>query len=461
MGLTLGLQYSHVTEGDVTRCVPKTRFRPLPATHRKSSGTLIFETMAYPMDCWRNRKTSPESVYWWCDGQFVPNDDCSLFIAGGAFNPRTTHAWISILHARAGRVIKLDMSGDIIGGEHLTDTSMANFPKLQMHPSGHYFSYIGPESVMIETTDHEPVYSRCKDLRMCNHKFCAFSPNGKYIAIIQTHSRHIELVLSRLDKGSTAYDTGVTLSALLKDFRSQAYNEHIECKWSPDSEYILICSNIDFMFVLNKQLELVVNITRDILPDDAFPSWAGSFDYDPRYLHDMAAVGCKNRCVYFVNIGLKEVIRKSATLGQDSIDCLTYHPQGLAIAVACRDFNIFILDSENAELVFQIDMKFTLQELTHKFASFPSVMRVEYNTVGEQLAVSTSDGRVRMWQLPVQISLFDQCKWTILAHVPAASVEKLPLPRQIVLKLLNFPTLSGSGKTDYSDINSIECTVNS
>ena len=313
---------------------------------------------------------------------------------------------------------------------------------------------------MVETINHKPLYSRQKDLRMCNHKFCAISPDGKCLAILQADSKRFEIVLSRLDHGSTSLDIDLPLSQLLRGFYGPRYNEHLECKWSPDGEHITVCSSINFMFILTKKLNFVVNVTEEILPAEAYPSWSGTFDYDPRYTQDIIAVGCKNRIVYFINVSSKEVMHQTDILGKDSIDSVVYHPRGTSLAVGCRDFNIFILDSESADIVFQIDMKFTVPELVSNDPQSPSTMNMSYNTVGEQLAVSTCDGKVRVWQLPVKIQLFDLCRRAILSAVPGNKLNELPLPKQILQRLWfrPFPTMVGPPGTGGIDLQDINCS---
>lgn len=323
----------------------------------------------------------------------------------------------------------------------MNDTRTANYPKIQMHPSGKYFLYISRECITIETTAHVEVFNKHKDLRNCNYRFCSFAPNGKYLAILLSSSRHFEMIISMLNTGFTFNDIDVDLTRMIPEFRCNTYSEHIECKWTPDSEFIVVCSSTNHMFVLNRKLEFVVDITESILLEEVFPSWSGTFDFDPRSCHQVMAVGTNNRCLYFINIDDKRVLAKTDTLSKDAIDCVLYHPHGNTVAVATRDFSIYIIDSLEAQVKFQIDMKFHIVNLTHYHNNFPAVIRLSYSSTGEQIASATCDGFVRVWQLPGTISLFKLCRQTILKHVVFKELHKLPLPSQIVTKLLSLPSM--------------------
>lgn len=329
-----------------------------------------------------------------------------------------------------------------LGGNYMNDTRMANFPKIQMHPSGKYFLYISYDSIKIETTQHKEVFNKHKDLRSCNYRFCAFSPDGKYVAILLSASKHFEMIISMLDSGFTFNDNDADLTRMLPKFlNSSRRSEHVECKWSPDSQHIAVCSSINFLFILNKKLEFLVDVTDSILPDQVFPNWSGTFDYDPRSCHKTLVVGTNTRQLYFINTGSQRIIVKSDTLSRSAIDSLVYHPQGHSVAVATRDFNIYLIDSIDAEIKYQLNMLFHVTVLTHNHQDLPAVIRLAFTSTGDQIASATSDGYVRVWQLPPNISLFELCKQAILSEVPHTLLHKLPLPSQIVSKLLSMPNM--------------------
>ncbi|XP_045160198.1 WD repeat and SOCS box-containing protein 1-like isoform X2 [Mercenaria mercenaria] len=388
-----------------------------------------------------HQKDDTAGVYWWADAQFLPHDDTVLFVTSGAFEPRTNHAWVPITNVPHGRVVKIELDRQKLGGEIFSYTRMANLPKVHMHPSGSYIGYIAPESIKIETIKHEEVFNKHKDLRMCNYRFIAFAPNGKLMAVLLSCSRQFELMTCMVDKGFAFHDRAVDLSKMMKDFRLVRYNEHVECKWSADSEYIAVCSSNQFMFVLDKSLQLVVNIVTEILPDEVFPSWASTFDFNPCSCHELLAVGMNDRCVYFLNLESKEIVEQTEALSSDAIDCLQYHPFGRYVAVATRNFNIYLVDPCDGNILHHFDMHAESPNLRQRVFSVPNFIRFSFSTTGEQLATTTSDGKVRVYQMPVYMTLFDLCKWAIFTQVPSTKLNELPLPNQIVSKLLAFPVM--------------------
>lgn len=318
---------------------------------------------------------------------------------------------------------------------------MANLPKLHMHPSGDYIGYISPDSIKIETIEHIDVFNKYKDLRMCNYRFIAFAPNGKLMAVLMSCSKQLELLVAMIDKGFAFHDRVVDLSKLLPGFRILHYNEHVECKWSPDSQFIAVCSSINFMFILNKDLQLVLNIVSDVLPDEVFPSWASTFDFNPCSCHELLSVGTNDRSVYFLNIESKEILQQTDVLTRDAIDCLQYHPFGKYVVMGTRNFSIFLLDPCDGDVLHHFDMHSECPNLKQMVYSVPNLIRLSFSTSGNQLATSSSDGKIRVYQMPLYLSLFDLCKWAIFSQVPCTKLKDLPLPSQIVTRLLAYPSM--------------------
>lgn len=319
---------------------------------------------------------------------------------------------------------------------------MANYPKLQMHPSGNYIGFISPDAIKIETIKHEEVFNKHKDLRMCNYRYIAFAPNGKLMAILMSCSRQFELMISMVDQGFTFHDRAVNLSRMFPGFRGNNYNEHVECKWSPDSEYIAVCSSVQLMFVLSKSLELVVNITTDVMPSGKYPNWASTFDYNPCSSNQVLAVGTNDRCLYFVNVQYKEVIEQSEELSRDAIDCIQYHPFAKYVAVGTRNFHIYFVQPYDGTVLHHLDMHVECPDMTQIFTSVPNLIRLSFSTTGNELVTATSDGKARVYQMPHDISLVGLCKWAILGYVPQTQLKKLPLPKQIISMLLALPNMS-------------------
>ena len=331
------------------------------------------------------------------------------------------------------------------GGEIFSHSYMSNFPKLHLHPSGEYIGFIGLGVVTVETVLHEPVYEKQRDFRNSNYKYFAFSPNGKYAAILLNASRRFELLLSRLSKGFP--DKSVDLLHVYKGFKgSDAYNEHLECKWSPDSSNIAVCTSIGFLVVLDTDLKSVVNVFEDILKSDTFPSCAGAFDYDPRSCHQVLAFGTNDRRLFIVNTESRNVLYESDTLGPDPIDCVQYSPSGNLLGLSLRNWSLLFIETRNLEIVFKLNTTdcpaITATNISNGFSAFPSIMRLSFSSTEEQIATSSCDGFVRVWQLPsFCISLKGLCRQAILSFVPTSKLQNLSLPKRLLDEMLAMPVM--------------------
>ena len=254
-----------------------------------------------------------------------------------------------------------------------------------MHPSGEYIGYIGVGIVTVETIFHEPVFEKNKDLRNCTYKYLAFSPDGKYAAVLLSASRRFEILITRPDRGFANQDVSVDFYHLYKGFKgSTAYNEHLECKWSPDSSHIAVCTSIGYLIVLDKSLKPVVNVFENILTNDRSPSCAGAFDHDPRSCRQVLAFGTNDRQLFIVNTESREIVYESEVLGPDPIDCLQYSPRGDLMAVSLRNWSVLFLETNSFETVFKLDIAnntaITATNISGTFSTFPSVMRLSFSS---------------------------------------------------------------------------------
>lgn len=447
MGISLGVHSSNIKSSDgIEKCVPVRPLKKFPRHRVAKPGDLIAEIKALPKKCYV--VTEPENGYWWVDGQFRPNDDTTLFVTSGCYRmPRTQSSWVLAKRMPAGRIVKYELGGDTIKGEIFSRSFMSNYPKVHMHPSGEYIGYVGVGSVMVETVLHEQVFEKHKDLRNCTYKYIAFSPNGKYAAILLSASRRFEMIISRLDRGFANLDISVDFYHLYNGFKgSTAYNEHLECKWSPDSSNIAVCTSIGYLIVLDKSLKPVVNVFEDILTN-RYPSCAGAFDYDPRSCREVLAFGTNDRHLCIVNTESKETVYDTEIDSPDPIDCLQYSPRGDLIAMSLRNWSVLIIETRSFETVYELDLynneAITATNFSGTYTPFPSIMRLSFSSTGQQITTSSCDGYVRVWQLPhVALSLKELCRLAILSCVPTSRVKGLALPQRIIEELVAMPTMA-------------------
>ncbi|KAL3869887.1 hypothetical protein ACJMK2_042514 [Sinanodonta woodiana] len=436
------IYYKTIQDADgIKKCVPRTRYRKFPPHLQKAPGSLIKEFQALPQGAYH--VVIPDEAYWWIDAQFLPHNDCTLFTSSGAYILRgATRAWVPVPHFPIGRICRFDLDKDRLKCEVFKQTGSSSLPKVQPHPDGQYIGYLGNGEVRIDTIDYVNVYKRAKDLNNANFRFCAFSPDGRYMAVVCRSSMSFELHISNTQLGFNSLEHVVSLRKMCKDFKGTvAYNEMVECKWTTDSKYILVSSSMGHILVIScPELELVCSVFDDIIPGNAL-SQVGAFDCNPRSCHEVLAFGSDDYKVFLVNITSKKVLYESRSFGVDPIDCVQFTPLGHSVAIALRSYKILLFDAHEGNTLFQIEMKDICSSIKTPPPGYPGVLRLSFSSTGQEMAVSTCDGVVRIWQLPMEINLQNLCKLALLSLVPAIKLQALPLPQRLISQLLSIPIM--------------------
>lgn len=321
-------------------------------------------------------------------------------------------------------------------------TSSSSFPKVQLHPDGQRLVLITNGGLRGVSLTNENWFAMKKESRLVDHVYCAFSPNGCYLAVLSRMQMLCKLSIYSCSHNSVRLIDSAMCHKLCPGFiGNSAVSDHIECKWSPDSQYIAISSSFGILFVVNHD-----NLTNHctVIPGllhNCSISTARAYDFDPRYFSNIMAVCTDNRKLFLVNISSQYLLYMTDIIRSGSIECVQFSSDGEILALAVSNFRIYLYDSNHGSLVRIINPCVHCPDLAAMSPSFrPTIIRMSFSQSREQLAVSSSDGMVRIWQLSPLFSLQHLCKRSILSSVNASRIQQLPLPAKLKAFLKSYPT---------------------
>ena len=115
------------------------------------------------------------------------------------------------------------------------------------------------------------------------------------------------------------------------------------------------------------------------------------------------------------------------------LECLKYSHSGHVLAVACSNGNILILDPDTANSLLSLNGAALPSNvaLCRVNGALARPLFMSFDTFGQHLAVSYTDGLVRVWQLQPGMNLQQLCKRVILQFVHLRDLDRLPLPSKI------------------------------
>lgn len=333
--------------------------------------------------------------------------------------------------------------------EVIKNSNTKSYPKVSLHPSGDFLTYISQGKVNLTNITTLKSVSKLPDIgKTENFRFLAMSPNGMFIATIaKIRSTKFELsVLIQNRMLSLQTTDSVVCNTLCAGFEgSRLYTEEAECKWSPDSAYIAVSASFGKMFVVKrKDLNLHFNLNQFDLNRSQLSN-ARALDFDPRYCHSHLAWGISDNTLFVCNIDTSEVLLDIPVHCDDllaTIDCVGYNKSGTALAVALSNACIQMYHPDNGDKLYVIDgrRQGSLKTLNPVIHQYPNVIRLSFSQAGDHLVTCSTDGRNRVWQLQPDLSLQHLCRVAIIKHVPADKFSSLPLPSKLVLYLLFYPT---------------------
>ncbi|KAK0046348.1 WD repeat and SOCS box-containing protein 1 [Biomphalaria pfeifferi] len=361
--------------------------------------------------------------YWWCDAQFVPFKDISLFTASSVYEPRPDRRWSHVSHMPNGKVVLYQLwSPDRIECNIYSRTNSTVFPRVCPHPLGELVAYCGTGEVVIMSDNGDPLYSRSRDLTNAVHVYCTVANNGISFACLKRGMGVFFLEHHHLDSTMMIHDT-IRCNQICKEFVPlKTGNDCVACKFSPNSKQIAVSISTGILFVVKRcRLEKVCIICPDMVEQRL--SSAESFDYDPRFPSEILSFATKDNLIYTIHIPTADQLCSTQTM--DLVDCLIYSHDGCLIAAGFHNFNITVYSSQDLAPFHEISMSSLCQDIVRVQRDYPSVLHLSFSQNAEHLASTSSDGHVRLWRIERMFSLQELCRDRVLQSIPVFKVKQL------------------------------------
>ena len=324
-------------------------------------------------------------------------------------------------------------------------TSTSSVPNLTCHPSGEGLAFAGKGCVEIRNIWTKGIMRKEKELRNNNYRSCHMSPNGTFLATIAKCSQTVELGVMMVTSSRCTNVHMIECHKVCPGFKaSPTYTDRLSCRFSPGSAHIAACSSLGFLFVVHRlNLEHYCNVIPGMFTTaEARLANERCFDFDPRFEHRQIAFGSDSRIIYLCDINEGDVIHSVDLPVFGDMQCLRYSPSGRLLAVATSEAKILILCSDTLDAIHTLDATVQCDDAmmhTNSLGYYPEMISLSFSSCGQQLAVSSTDCYIRIWQLPPEMSLQYLCRHQLLQLVSTNAIKQLPLPNKLINFLLVWP----------------------
>ncbi|XP_002732085.1 uncharacterized protein LOC100374715 [Saccoglossus kowalevskii] len=424
-----------ITEEDDSRLDDTTSYAP-------DAGRVVLKLDPVPsVSDWRSQT---QDLLWWTYAQFMPGDDSQLLTSVGVYVPRPGRTITGAHRHVQGRISLWNLSTQPADSTLLCQRGSATWPHCQVSPESKYLCYIGRGEMVTQSLKDAHRDVKRRDLRMGNFRFCAVAPNGQFVAILMRVGNNFELATAYLP--DLRSNEAVFCHNICPNFVGTAnYSDHVECTFSPNSKFIAVSSSFGKLFVVKRDgLALyrlvtpgLVSLSKGLLED------ARTYDFDPRYNYKMLAFSTSDKHLRVFNLETEQcVLDEELPIDVGAAEVLKYTHDGNLLAVATISTEILMYNTESGIITYKLnpdtqDPKYGMGAMPN---GYPCIIRLSFSHSGEQLAVCSADGYIRIWQLPRFLNLQHFCRLTILRHFPANKVYSLPLPSKLVSYILYNPT---------------------
>ncbi len=325
-------------------------------------------------------------------------------------------------------------------------TETTGDPNLCIHPSGDSFLYAGVSRIACMNIETLESFHREKEARTNNFRFVAVSPDGRFVASMAKCSRDIELETFHIDLDYFCKQDLLICHSVCPGFRSPGVMSvsRFQCKFSQDGSLIAAASITGHLFVVCRvQLRLHCNIVPGMFGIQSRAiATERSFDFDPKYLHKHLTYGDTEGMLHIIDMTSLSVVNERQVCPESDIQCVSYSPMGNVLAVASSDGQIQMLDPDELLGLYTLDT--SLQDpgvamVPDWSGRLPTFVCLAFSSTGRLLATTSTDGKVRVWQLVPDLSLQQLCRRAILKHVAPCHITRLPVPSPMKALLLQIP----------------------
>lgn len=426
--------------------MPRRNLKPFPQSRCRAPGQLVTYFRALPPSLKSPSET--DNLYWWVDCQFLPFRDNELCCSVGAYYARPGRTSISVSPFIKGLIYTMKFSEKLSCGV-IKGTSSTAMPRITPHPDGSRVCYIGTGCINVMNLLSLQSVVKNKDMRNNNFRYTTISPNGIFIGAMARISTDYELAIIVIDSTFLLTMERYECRLICPGFRgTRSYTEEVECKFSPDSKLVAISSSMGLLFVVNRgkfgKHNIVIGKTGTGLFDvnDTRLSTVRAFDFDPRYFQRILTFASANNVIYICDILANEV-ETQIDMGIEEVVCLQYCPHATsALAVATAEAQIHLFNPDTRDKLYTLDGQMQGSEASMRAINgvFPTIIRMSFSREGQHMAVSSTDGIIRVWQIRTDLSLQNLCRNAILKCVPCNEIQRLSLPAKIILYLLQWPS---------------------
>lgn len=268
---------------------------------------------------------------------------------------------------------------------------------------------------------------------------CPFSHDGSVVACIRVVGGALHLSITNARNAKTLCSEKV--SKVCPGFRGVV----VDCAFSPNGRYLAVTSSHGHVYFLTSARLALMNSLENskILAPYKVPDLVDSnledfitqsvCKFDPRFPFQEFAT-----CVMYAGVvktwnmstnDIKDtdIQNKHTLMFKKLLNVVRYSPDGTILAVGSNDGTISCVNTEDGTISFVLDAS----QQPPEFHSEGGVFHLAFTQSGEELAGSYSDGYIRIWQLPMIFDLKLLCRQVINACVPPSKIQRLPLPSRL------------------------------
>jgi WD40 repeat protein len=339
----------------------------------------------------------------------------------------------------------------------LSGTSTTSFPNVTCHPGGRFVLYCGTNNVTLHNTA-----TNVRELTLMpdigeSFQTVAVSPSGTQVAIVaRFYTDCVRLVTSALANTLIALRRTVNctkICPLMRPLRDRS--DRYLCTFSPDASRLLLASSHGCVVVFSwPRLAIHCLLTSGGSSERILLSTSlateRSIDFDPRMHASLCLVtlGTSDRQIYTCDVMAEGCVKHQTDLPEGGsgrgVQCVRYSTMGDQVAVALAGALVYILQPDCSTWLYCVDRTVETLGIVSPAADEemqPATVQMAFSHADDLLAVSSTDGRVCLWQLPVDLSLKHLCRLALRQYLTYDSMAKLAIPRSIVDYLISPHTI--------------------